>query len=189
MSNDTTTCKGRTKRGKPCSRNASAGGYCYQHGNNASDSGLTEKQRRFVEAYMGVAAGNATEAARVAGYDGDDVTLASVGYENLRKPQIRAAVDERIDNDALVMTRFDRQRLWTRIAQGKEMDGDQPPAMRDRLKASELLGKSQLDFVERVEHVGKDGGPIEVERSPEDRRARIRELMAITRAARGGKTD
>lgn len=185
----TTTCKGRTKRGKPCSRNASAGGYCYQHGANASDSGLTEKQRRFVEAYMGEAAGNATEAAERAGYEGDGVTLASVGYENLRKPQIRAAIDARIDNDALVMTRFDRQRLWTRIAQGKELDGDQPPAMRDRLKASELLGRTQMDFVERVEHTGKDGGPIETERSSEDRKARIEELMEITKAARGGKTD
>jgi phage terminase small subunit len=49
---------------------------------------LTLKQRRFCLAFVGEAAGNGTEAARVAGYKGNDVTLAAVAYENLRKPQI-----------------------------------------------------------------------------------------------------
>ena len=40
-------------------------------------------------AYLGEARGNATEAARIAGY----ATPAEQGYENLRKPQIRAAID------------------------------------------------------------------------------------------------
>lgn len=56
------------------------------------DGGLTEKQRRFVEALAGPAKGNATEAARLAGYAGNDVTLAAVGSENLRKPLIQAAL-------------------------------------------------------------------------------------------------
>ena len=54
---------------------------------------LTGKQRLFVEAYVGQARGNATEAARTAGYAGSEGTLAQVGYENLRKPEIRDAVD------------------------------------------------------------------------------------------------
>ncbi len=37
-------------------------------------------------AYAGEARGNGTEAARIARYKGNDVTL--VAYENLRKPQI-----------------------------------------------------------------------------------------------------
>jgi hypothetical protein len=41
--------------------------------------------------------GNATEAARLAGYRGNDVTLAASGHENLRKPQISEAVSERAD--------------------------------------------------------------------------------------------
>lgn len=163
MDAEKTTCRGRTRAGKPCSRAAGSTGYCYQHGPSAQSTGeLTEKQRRFVEAYMGEAAGNATEAARQAGYAGDDITLASVGYENLRKPQIRAAIESRAEEDPLVATRFDRQRFWTRVMLGKELDGDEPPAMKDRLKASELLGRSQLDFVERVEHTGKDGEPIQL---------------------------
>lgn len=56
---------------------------------------LTLKQRLFVEAYIGRARGNATEAARLAGYEGDDVTLASCGYANLRKPQIVSELTRR----------------------------------------------------------------------------------------------
>jgi hypothetical protein len=32
--------------------------------------------------------------------------------------------------------------------------------MKDRLKAAELLGKSQADFTEKLEHTGADGQPI-----------------------------
>lgn len=164
MSADKSTCKGRTKANKPCSRKAGAGGYCYQHGPEAStgSAGLTEKQRRFVEAYMGQAAGNATESARLAGYEGDSGTLRAIASENLTKPNIRAAIEKRINSDPLVASRFDRQHFWTRVMIGKEFDGDQPPAMRDRLKASELLGKTQMDFVHRVEHTGKDGEAIQL---------------------------
>ena len=49
---------------------------------------LTRKQALFVEAYCGEAAGNATEAARLAGYKGNRRTLAAVGYENLRRSTI-----------------------------------------------------------------------------------------------------
>lgn len=112
---------------------------------------LTEKQRRFVEAYMGKAAGNATEAARIAGYKGTDNTLKSVGNENLNKPDVAAAIAERQNNDPLIATREDRQRFWTRVMNGDERDA----RMSDRLKASELLGKASADFVERHEHAGE----------------------------------
>lgn len=55
---------------------------------------LTRKQKAFVQAYL--ATFNATEAARRAKYNGDDATLASVGWENLRKPEIAKAVQERL---------------------------------------------------------------------------------------------
>jgi phage terminase small subunit len=65
-----------------------------------SKDGLTTKQRLFVESYLSNGF-NATEAARAAGYKGNDVTLAAVGYENLRKPQIAAVVSERINEAAM----------------------------------------------------------------------------------------
>lgn len=60
---------------------------------------LTGKQKLFADAYVETL--NGTEAARRAKYKGDDVTLASVGYENLRKPQIRAYIDNKFADQQL----------------------------------------------------------------------------------------
>lgn len=54
----------------------------------------TPKQKRFYEAYISKANGNATEAARLARYKGNDATLAQVGAQNLRKPHIAEAIAE-----------------------------------------------------------------------------------------------
>jgi hypothetical protein len=56
---------------------------------------LTVKQEAFVEAYLGEAFGNATQAAALAKYKGNDATLAEVGAENLRKPYIQEAIKDR----------------------------------------------------------------------------------------------
>lgn len=40
---------------------------------------------------------NGTEAARRAGYNGNDATLRAVASENLTKPNIRAEIDRRMD--------------------------------------------------------------------------------------------
>lgn len=81
--------------------------------------GLTTKQRMFVEAYLSNGF-NATEAARMAGYQGNDVTLAAVGYENLRKPQIATVVSARI-NEAAMSANEVMSRL-SDIARGKVTD-------------------------------------------------------------------
>jgi hypothetical protein len=52
------------------------------------DEKLTPKQQAFVDAYLGDAQYNATEAARKAGYKGNYATLRAVGSENLTKPNI-----------------------------------------------------------------------------------------------------
>lgn len=53
---------------------------------------LTLKQEKFVEATIrGI---NGINAAREAGYKGNDVTLGAVAYENLNKPLIKQAIDE-----------------------------------------------------------------------------------------------
>ena len=62
----------------------------------AKDKKLTLKEEAFVS-QLPLCGWNATEAARAAGYQGNDVTLASVGYENLRKPQIATRVRARIE--------------------------------------------------------------------------------------------
>ena len=113
--------------------------------------GLTERQRRFCEAYSSNG-GNALDAARQAGYKKPDPQ----GAENLGKPSIKAAIEKLrlATTSAAIMTRQERQAFWTLVARSKDED------MKDRLKASELLGKSQGDFISRTEITGANGGPI-----------------------------
>lgn len=66
---------------------------------NGRMSTFTDKQRLFIEHYL--QSWNATEAAAAAGYKGNRVTLASVGYENLRKPHIARAVGARLAERAM----------------------------------------------------------------------------------------
>lgn len=120
--------------------------------------GLSAKQLRFIAAY----AGNGTEAARQAGYRGSDNTLAQVARENLRHPQIREAIRAREQSELrpLVANRQQRQTFWTRVMTDEEQD------VYARLKASELLGRSEADFKEKVEHSG--AAPFTVILKPKD---------------------
>ena len=117
---------------------------------------LSAKQKRFIEAYCG----NATDAARLAGYKGNDNTLGQVGDENLKKPKIAAAIKAREDERLLktIANREERQQFWTSIMRD-ELDDD-PQDMKDRLKASELLGKSEGDFLDRIQHGGDSDNPV-----------------------------
>jgi phage terminase small subunit len=118
-------------------------------------SGLSEKERRFVEAYMGAAAGNAAEAVRLAGYKNKTAQAAATqGSALLRKPHIAAAVLKLQESDPLVATRKERQEFWTKAFRGELPDFDS----KDRLRASELLGKASGDFLERI--ANPDGSPL-----------------------------
>lgn len=102
---------------------------------------LTGKQRAFINAYLGEARFNATEAARIAGYKGDDTVLAAVGYENLRKPQIEAEVRSRF-NEATMSANEVLARL-TEIASGRITDFlDEDGAF--SLKVTKRRGKDHL---------------------------------------------
>ena len=104
---------------------------------------MTKKQKRFVEEYLIDL--NATQAAIRAGYSPD--SAKEIGSENLTKPDILQAIRKRESAQIrpLIATREDRQRFWTEIMR----DGE--AAMKDRLRASELLGKAAGDFLERME--------------------------------------
>lgn len=108
-----------------------------------SSEGLRERERQFVERFM--ASGNATQAAIAAGYSRN--TASQIGYRLLRKVQIQKAIAARAERDPAVWGREERQRFWTAVASGA--DPFAKADLRDRLKASELLGRSQADFVDR----------------------------------------
>lgn len=111
---------------------------------------LTTKQKAFIQAYCG----NATEAALKAGYS--KKTAAFIGAENLKKPQIIEQIKKREENrsNKRIATREERQIFWTQTMKDEKAD------MRDRLRASELLGKSEADFMEKVEHSGSLEGVV-----------------------------
>ena len=106
---------------------------------------LTVKQQRFVEAYNG----NATRAAIEAGYS--ERWAASNIDKLLKNTEIQAAIKGREQTriDGFIATREERQRFWTRIMRDENAD------IKDRLRASEVLGRSEGDFIERVEVKGE----------------------------------
>lgn len=106
-----------------------------------ADGKLTARQRAFVEAY----AGNATAAALAAGYS--EKTARSQGQRLLTKNDIKDAIKARETQRLAptIATRQERQQFWTSVLRNED------EAMKDRLKAAELLGKSEGDFLERVE--------------------------------------
>jgi phage terminase small subunit len=110
---------------------------------------LTPKQKAFAEHYA--ASGNAMESARLAGYKQPQVQ----GAENLEKPRIVEYIASltKPAKNRRIATAEERQEWWTKVMLGHDPDAD----FKDRLKASELLGKSQADFVERKEISGPDG--------------------------------
>jgi len=107
--------------------------------------GLTEKQRKFCEAFAGNG-GNAHQAALSAGY----AKPTPEGVHCLRKPKIQKALEElrKSTTNSAIMTREERQMMWTEFAKNKSMTPT------ERMKASELLGKSQADFIDRTELSG-----------------------------------
>lgn len=119
---------------------------------------LTENQRKFVEHYCG----NAANAVISAGYNVKNrQNAAVVGSALMKKPEIIEAIKERdlkqqmrsngtvrVPGTGKIATRSDRQEWWTKIMYDEDVE------MSYRIKASELLGKTEGDFVERVEHSG-----------------------------------
>lgn len=113
---------------------------------------LSPKQQKFCEFYA--ASGNATEAAKLAGYSAK--TAQVIGAENLLKPIIQEHLKTltQAAEDKRIATASERQQFWTNVMRGEIDDGDVPAKLSDRLKASELLGKAQADFTERKEVSG-----------------------------------
>ena len=131
--------------------------------------GFTVKQQRFIDSYDG----NATKAAIKAGYS--KKTAHRIGAENMQKHAILNAIltREKKRSESEIANRQERQEFWTAMFRGKTTTkiatgkGDDKaveeiqPAFTDRLKASELLGRSEADFTDKIQPVG-GGKPIDV---------------------------
>ncbi len=107
-----------TARGHSCETSESRAPWGMHYSADHSDDGetLTEKQRRFVEAYMGEAAGNGTLSAKIAGYSAKNAHAEASRL--LRNAKVRAAIQARQASDPLVMTREAMMRRLSAIGRG-----------------------------------------------------------------------
>lgn len=105
-----------------------------------NDRPLTRRQELFVEEYL--TCWNATEAARRAGYQGNDGTLRNVACTNLTKPNIAARVRARMAESAMradeVLARL------AAIARGDMNDFADPDSLSLDLQKANARGKMHL---------------------------------------------
>jgi phage terminase small subunit len=119
---------------------------------------LTAKQLKFADAYIEL--GSLTDAAKSAGYSAK--TARTIGNENINKPAVSAYVqakmeylqsqkvaDQREIMEFLTATMRGEVKEKVISANGKEFDI--PTATKDRLKATELLGKRYSLFTDKVQ--------------------------------------
>lgn len=127
---------------------------------------MTKKQKRFCDEYLIDL--NATQAAIRAGYS--KKTAYSIGVENLKKPDIKKYISERMaeKESALIADQDEVLRYLTAVMRGEsrssvvvvESTGDftsaaremeKAPDEKEKLKAAELLGKRYGIYTERTE--------------------------------------
>lgn len=123
---------------------------------------MTDKQKRFCDEYLIDC--NATQAAIRAGYS--PKTAYSIGEENLKKPELKTYIDERLEqlHSEKIADAQEVLEYLTSVMRGEHteqvlrLDGDgvqvvdsvQTPT-RDELKAAELIGKRYGMFKDAVD--------------------------------------
>ena len=126
-----------------------------------SDIKLKPKELIFAEEWLKTT--NATQSAIKAGYSAR--TAYSAGSRLLKKVDVKQYIDERLaemKENSIADTDEVMQFL------SSTMRGDIPdqfgldPALNDRLKAAELIGKRYKLFTDKQEISGADGEPIKV---------------------------
>ena len=129
--------------------------------NVVSDIKLKPKELKFAEEWLKTT--NATQSAIKAGYSAR--TAYSAGNRLLKKVDVKQYIDERLaemKENSIADTDEVMQFL------SSTMRGDIPdqfgldPALNDRIKAAELLGKRYKMFTDKQEISGADGEPIKV---------------------------
>ena len=129
--------------------------------NVVSDIKLKPKELIFAEEWLKTT--NATQSAIKAGYS--ERTAYSAGSRLLKKVDVKQYIDERLakmKENSIADTDEVMQFL------SSTMRGDIPdqfgldPALNDRLKAAELIGKRYKLFTDKQEISGADGEPIKV---------------------------
>ena len=176
---------------------------------NGHSNRLTQKQEDFCRLYF--ESGNGTQSALAAGYS--PKTAYVMACENLNKPKIADRINAIRQQavDASIMNYQERQQVLTEIGRGRFADfmtnltpeklrsaalqelritegtGGKSTVIKlhDPTKAIDLLNKMDGSYApQKMEHTGKDGGPVEVQ---VDARAKI--IGLISRYATGTRDE
>ena len=118
---------------------------------------LTALASRFCTEYI-VDLNGAQAAIRAGAGKGDASVAARYAYKWLRDPLAQARITHlRQAQDQRIEIRADDV-----LAELRKIAFDGANETRDRIKALELLGKHKRLFVDRLEHAGADGSPLQV---------------------------
>lgn len=115
-------------------------------GKAAAEKPLNERQKRWAEHYA--ASGNALQSAIAAGYS--KASARSQSDRMLKNAEVQAYLLTLTEtaSEARIANVAELREFWTATMRGPEQD------MKDRLKSSELLGKSMGLFVDKREVSG-----------------------------------
>lgn len=123
---------------------------------------MTERQKRFCEEYL--ISCNATQAAIKAGYSAK--TATKIAAENLTKPDIKAYIEERLEQIrsektadikevmeylTSVMRGEHTEQVLRFVGEGTQKIDNIAVTEKDRLKAAELIGKKYGMFKDNVD--------------------------------------
>lgn len=165
-------------------------------------STMTAKQQLFIEAFLGAARGNATEAARLAGYAGKTrAQWQNQADEVMSNQKIREAIGARLAEAKACLKADEVLEELSEQARasiddfltGNELDLEKARALgkmhlikkiawtkdgirielRDQHAALVDLGRYHKLFVERRENTGPDGGPIKHQHGLDDDAAQV----------------
>ncbi len=116
----------------------------YKATDNPASKALSKKQLAFIDLYDG----NLEESAIKAGYNPTSAKRTAI--RNMHNATIRHLIQQKREAEIKpqVISRIERQIYWSDIMRDTEQD------IKHRLKASELLARSEGDFLDRVEHTG-----------------------------------
>lgn len=140
---------------------------------------LTEREIKFVDAYTGVAAGNGARAAEMAGYSSKGAKVQAVRL--LRRDNVREAVANRIEQikaleaekaNSLAKVEQAVSTAEAFVERGKIADAVERREILsvvlrsaaeetvDRIRSVDVLNKMDGVYIQKHEHGGPGGGPI-----------------------------
>ena len=130
---------------------------------------MNAKQSMFVTEYLTDL--NATQAAIRAGYS--KRTAYSIGQRLLKNVEVQNAIEQAMSErqSKLIASREQRQEFWTAIMRDESED------MKHRLRASELLAKSENDFTEHIK-AEVQVTDYDLSKLSEDELVQLREILS-----------